>query len=104
VHLIVLSRIFFRSPDLSTAREFVAGLLALDSYGIRDGFLTPWLAAALVGGLAYHFTPKEWVERYVYGAFKLLPGFVLGYAFLRLCYFLMGLMEGTPRPFIYFNF
>ncbi|MCH9682481.1 MAG: hypothetical protein K0V04_13675 [Deltaproteobacteria bacterium] len=33
-HLLVLSRIFFRSPDLDTAREMVSGLIALDGYGI----------------------------------------------------------------------
>ncbi len=103
-HLIVFSRIFFRAPDLQTAREFVAGLLAVDTHGIRPGLTTPWVWALLVAGLAYHFTPARWVDQWACGVFRRLPGVVLGLGFVALAYGLMLLMEGSPRAFIYFQF
>ncbi len=103
-HLLVLSRIFFRSPDLDTAREMVSGLIALDGYGIREGLVSPWVGAALVFGLVYHFTPSAWVREHACNQFRRLPGFVVGLFFVGLAYGLMLLMQGQPRAFIYFQF
>ncbi|MCA9706084.1 MAG: MBOAT family protein [Myxococcales bacterium] len=103
-HLLVLSRIFFRSPDLQTARRMVAGLAALDGYGIREGLVSPGVAAALGLGLVYHFTPKAWVDEHACRLFRRLPGVVMGLGFAALAYGLMVLMEGRPRAFIYFQF
>ena len=104
LHLVVLSRIFFRAPDLETARTFLQGLLAFDGLGIRPGLTTPGVWVALVLGLAYHFTPKAWVDDKLGGLFRKTPGIVLGLAFLGLAYGLMKLLEGAPRAFIYFQF
>jgi D-alanyl-lipoteichoic acid acyltransferase DltB (MBOAT superfamily) len=104
LHLVLLSRIFFRSPDLETARKFVAGLIDFDLYGIRPGFVSPWIWAALVFGLLYHFTPKEWVNVHALKWFRKTPGIVLGLGFVGLAYGLMKLLEGAPRAFIYFQF
>jgi len=104
VHLVVLSRIFFRAPDLDTARAYVAGLTALDMHGIRPGFASVWIYVALAFGLAYHFTPKKWVEVHLMNAFRRTPGVILGLAFVATIYGLMLLLAGAPRAFIYFQF
>lgn len=104
VHLIVLSRIFFRAPDLETARTFIAGLLAFDTHGIRPGLVSVWVYIAIAGGLAYHFTPKRWIDESLYRVYQRTPGVVLGLLFVALCYGLMSLLQGAPRAFIYFQF
>ena len=103
-HFTVLSRVFFRADDLETSRQMIAGLLAFDGRGLRDGLLTPWLWAALVGGLAYHFTPRRWVHEVGYDLFRRVPGVVLGLLFAALTLGIMELMAGAPRAFIYFQF
>ncbi|PRQ04223.1 Peptidoglycan O-acetyltransferase [Enhygromyxa salina] len=104
-HLIVFSRIFFRAQGLGNAQEFVAGLAALDlEHGIRPGLVGPWVAAALIGGLVFHFTPKKWVDVHLMGLFRKTPGWVLGAVFVVFTYGLMKLMDGSPRAFIYFQF
>jgi len=103
-HLLVLSRIFFRSPDIETSREMVAGLVALDGYGIREGLVSPWVGLALAFGLVYHFTPADWVRVHACNMFRRLPGVVMGLVFVAVAYGLMTLMQGQPRAFIYFQF
>jgi len=103
-HYLALSRIFFRSPDLETARGFIAGLVRLDGHGIRPGLVSGWVWATLALGLAYHFTPRRWMDVHLRNAFGRAPGVLLGLAFAGLCYFLMALMQGSPRAFIYFQF
>ncbi|MEX1368374.1 MAG: MBOAT family O-acyltransferase [Nannocystaceae bacterium] len=103
-HLLVLSRIFFRAPDLQTSRDYIAGLLSLDGYGIREGLVSPWVAVLLVAGLAYHFTPRRWVDETACRLFRRVPGVLLGLAFTALIYGLMLLMADQPRAFIYFQF
>lgn len=103
-HFLVLTRIFFRSPDLRTARELVAGLVALDGHGIRSGLATPWVWLLLGLGLVYHFTPRRWVDERLCGWFRRTPGVLLGAGFVGLVYGLMRLMDGSPRAFIYFQF
>ena len=104
LHLVVLSRIFFRAPDLETARAYVAGLLAFDLHGIRPGLTSPWVWAALVFGMMYHFTPRSWIDQPLVGAFRRVPGAALGLGFVTLCFGLMKLLEGAPCAFIYFQF
>ncbi len=103
-HLVVLSRIFFRAPDLETARRFITTLLSFDGHGLREGLASPGVWAALVLGLAYHFTPVAWVDEKLRDLFRRLPGVVVGFAFVALAYGLMRLMAGSPRAFIYFQF
>ncbi len=103
-HLLVFSRIFFRAPDLETARSFIAGLLSLDGYGLRPGLASEWVWICLIGGLAFHFTPKDWVNVRALAAFRRIPGLALGVGFLGLAYALMKVLEGAPRAFIYFQF
>ncbi len=103
-HFVVLSRIFFRSPDLQTARRFVDGLTALDFNGIRPGLVGPWIWAALVGGLLLHFTPREWIDDKLLRGFRAPPGWALGILFALFGLGLMQLMQGSPRAFIYFQF
>ncbi|MCA9654421.1 MAG: MBOAT family protein [Myxococcales bacterium] len=103
-HLLVLSRIFFRSPDLQTSRDYIAGLLALDGHGIREGLVSPWVGLVLVAGLVYHFTPRRWVDEHACRLFRRVPGVLLGLAFCAMAYGLMVLMSDQPRAFIYFQF
>ncbi|KIG12802.1 putative poly(beta-D-mannuronate) O-acetylase [Enhygromyxa salina] len=104
-HLLVFSRIFFRAQGLGNARTIVAGLADFDlAHGIRPGLVSPWVAVALIGGLAVHFTPKKWVDEHLMGVFRKTPGWVLGVVFVAFTYGLMKLMSGSPRAFIYFQF
>nr|WP_255216352.1 MBOAT family O-acyltransferase [Pseudenhygromyxa sp. WMMC2535] len=104
-HLVVFSRIFFRAQDLDTARDFVHGLVHPDfSHGVRPGLVSPWIAAALIFGLVYHFTPQEWVDVHAKNIFRKLPGPILGLLFALFILGLMLLMAGSPRAFIYFQF
>jgi len=103
-HFTVLSRVFFRADDLDTSRAMIAGLLRLDSHGVRPGLLTPWLWAALIGGLAYHMTPKRWVEEHGYALFRRLPGVVIGLLFAALALAVHLLLASGPRANIYFQF
>ena len=104
-HLVLLSRIFFRATDPANARAIVAGLMEFDvQHGIRAGLVSPWVGLALVGGLAFHFTPKRWVDETLLGWFRRTPGWLLGAGFVGFIYGLMKLMAGGPRAFIYFQF
>ncbi|TPV94238.1 MAG: hypothetical protein B7733_16150 [Myxococcales bacterium FL481] len=103
-HLLVFSRIFFRAPDLDTSRQFIRGLLAFDGHGIRPGLTTGWVWLTLVVGVAYHFTPKAWVDVHALRIFRKLPAPILGVLFAALAFGLMKLLEGAPRAFIYFQF
>jgi hypothetical protein len=104
-HFTVLSRVFFRADDLDTSRGMIAGLLRMDTHGVRPGLLTPWLWAALIGGVAYHMiTPKRWVEIQGYALFRRLPGVVIGLLFAALALGVHLLLANGPRPNIYFSF
>jgi D-alanyl-lipoteichoic acid acyltransferase DltB (MBOAT superfamily) len=103
-HFTVLSRVFFRADDLDTSRKMIAGLLRFDAHGLRPGLLTPWLWAALIGGIAYHMTPKRWVDELAFGAFRRLPGVVIGLLFAALALGVHLLLSGGPRANIYFQF
>jgi D-alanyl-lipoteichoic acid acyltransferase DltB (MBOAT superfamily) len=103
-HFTVLSRVFFRAEDLDTSSEMIARLIELDGRGLRDGLLSPWMWLVLVLGIAYHFTPRAWVEERAYRLFSRLPGPVIGVLFVVLGYLIMQLLSGVPRAFIYFQF
>jgi D-alanyl-lipoteichoic acid acyltransferase DltB (MBOAT superfamily) len=103
-HFTVLSRVFFRAPDFEAARQMCRGLLAFDGYGLRPGLL-PWYLWLTFGfGLAYHFTPKGWVDIHAWRAFRKIPGPALGLAFALLALGLMKILSGSPKAFIYFQF
>ncbi|HEY0137220.1 MAG TPA: MBOAT family O-acyltransferase [Nannocystis sp.] len=103
-HFTVISRVFFRADDLDTSRAMIAGMLRLDTHGIREGLLSPGAWAVLVGGLAYHMTPKRWVEQYGYEVFRRLPGPVIGLLFAAASLGVYLLLSGGPRANIYFQF
>jgi hypothetical protein len=128
----VVSRIFFRADDFSIAKKLSAKVVGWDFRGVRPGlFRIPWwtewcegtLAEAvpglgyeivywvgehgmllvLIGGLAYHWTPRRWVDEVLRDRFCRLPGPAIGIAFALLALCLMTLLEG-PRANIYFAF
>lgn len=103
-HFTVLSRVFFRADDLGTSKKMIAGLLRFDEHLVRPGLLTPWLWAALIGGIAYHMTPKRWVDVVAYRGFKLLPGVLIGLLFAALALGIHLLLSSGPRANIYFQF
>ncbi len=103
-HFTVLSRVFFRAETFDGAKKMISGLLAFDPHLIRPGLITPWLLAALLGGTAYHFTPKAWVDELGYAWFRRIPGPVLGILGGLLALGLMQLSASGPRAFIYFDF
>jgi len=59
-HCVCLTWVFFRSPDLAHAVEFLAGLARFDR---PSEVATPMLLALLAGGLAAHFLPRDRLER-----------------------------------------
>ena len=103
-HFTVLSRVFFRADDLETSRKMIAGLLRMDTHGVRPGLLTAGAWAVLIGGLAYHMTPKRWVDEWGYAGFRRLPGAVIGLIFAAVALGVYLLLSGGPRANIYFQF
>ncbi len=104
-HFTVLTRVFFRAETFDNAKLMITRLLGSDPlFGVRPGLLTPWLLAALIGGTAYHFTPKRWVDDVAFGFFRRLPGPVLGVAMGLLTLGIMKIASSGPRAFIYFDF
>jgi D-alanyl-lipoteichoic acid acyltransferase DltB (MBOAT superfamily) len=103
-HFTVVSRIFFRAESFDVAKRMVAGLLDWSELVVRSGLLSPWVWLALVFGIAYHYTPKEWVDGKAFRLFCGLPGPLLGIALGLLGLALMKLMTSGPRAFIYFDF
>ncbi|MBK9756880.1 MAG: MBOAT family protein [Nannocystis sp.] len=103
-HFTVLSRVFFRADDLETSRAMIAGLLRFDAHGVRPGLLSPLAWALLIGGIAYHMTPKRWVEAHGYKLFRALPGPVIGLLFAAAALAVHLLLSGGPRANIYFQF
>ena len=103
-HFTVVSRIFFRSESFDVAKRMVAGLLDWGEVTLRTGLVSPWVWLALVFGIGYHYTPKEWVDGKAFRLFCRVPGPVLGIAMGLLGLALMKLMSSGPRAFIYFDF
>ncbi len=128
-HFCVLSRIFFRAPDLEHATAMVTQLASWDGLGIRPGLLSlpSWVEAAralqsspalraglawtgdwglgllLAFGLLIHFTPSSLPERWGRRLVAALPAPVLGLALSVLVWMLSDLLSG-PRANIYFAF
>ncbi|MFV8750634.1 MBOAT family O-acyltransferase [Nannocystaceae bacterium ST9] len=66
--------------------------------------LVEWgLLILLAAGIAYHFTPRRWIDELFASRFCKLPGPVLGVVFAAVCLLLMHLLDG-PRANIYFAF
>ena len=104
-HFTVLTRVFFRAETFEGAKRMVVGLLSFDpAHLVRPGLISPWLLAALIGGTAYHFTPKRWVDEVAFGLFRRLPGPILGLAMGLLTLGIMKIAASGPRAFIYFDF
>jgi D-alanyl-lipoteichoic acid acyltransferase DltB (MBOAT superfamily) len=103
-HFTVVTRIFFRTDTFDAAKRMVDGLLTWEGHFLRPGLLGPWVWVALVGGIAYHFTPKSWVDERLFALFRRVPGPLLGLGMALVGLALMKLMAGAPRAFIYFNY
>jgi D-alanyl-lipoteichoic acid acyltransferase DltB (MBOAT superfamily) len=128
----VVSRVFFRADDFRGAKSMCAQLVGWDGLGVRPGFFRiPWatdwvdtqLAGAvpdalhaaarglaehgmllvLVAGLAYHWTPRRWVDDLLARGFARLPAPLVGLSYALLALVLMKLLAG-PRANIYFAF
>ena len=119
------------ADDFDGAKQMTAKIVGWDGRGVRPGlfriqWLTDWSDSALaeapgfvhavvrgVGeygmlivlilGLAYHWTPRRWVDEILAERFRRLPGPVIGLAFALLGLCLMHLLAG-PRANIYFAF
>lgn len=102
-HFTVLSRVFFRAESFDVAKVMLTRLLSFDGLGVRPGLLSYPLIAALIIGIAFHFTPKRWVDEDAYAMFARLPGPILGLLFGALGILLMTILSG-PQTFIYFQF
>jgi hypothetical protein len=111
----VLSRVFFRADGMEGARVMIDKLLHWDGAGVREGlFRFPPLESApglgeyglaiLLGvGLAWHFTPRRWVDEWARDRFARLPAPVLALVVAVLAVLVMNILEG-PRANIYFAF
>lgn len=115
----VLSRIFFRAEDFESAIAIVEKLCHFESVGIRQGWfrLRPladlsWAPEILrefgalyilVLGLAYHFTPRHWVDEYLAGWVCRLRPIGIGLLLAITCGLCMHLLDG-PHANIYFDF
>ena len=102
LHFMVLTGSSSGPTASMPAKRMVGGLLALDGHCIRPGLLDRWLWVGPRVRLAYHFTPKAWVdEALASGSFRYAPGPVLGLGLglMGMCYVLMKLWLGArPGP------
>lgn len=124
VHFSVLSRVFFRSDTLESAREMVQKLLVWDGLGVRDGLMRiesvavwlqdhdmKWLVPVahygilvlMVLGFAIHYVPSGWVERTAHSLVRRTPAFVLGVTMAVVAGVLSMVLSG-PKANIYFAF
>lgn len=125
LHFSVLSRLFFRSESLESARLMANQLVNWDGRGVRDGLFrielfSRWIAEnpgfgflrpladwgiflLLLGGFAVHYTPSRWLEIGEKRTIPGLPAILLG-ACLATLFGFLGLLLAGPRANIYFNF
>jgi D-alanyl-lipoteichoic acid acyltransferase DltB (MBOAT superfamily) len=99
-NLVCLAWIFFRSPDLIHAADFLSGLGRIDDSRITA---TPFVLTLLVGGLAAQFLPRDRVamlERLVVRAPFPVQGALVGAAIVGIA----SLGPAGVAPFIYFQF
>jgi hypothetical protein len=99
-NLVCLAWIFFRSPDLIHAADFLSGLGRIDDSRITA---TPFVLTLLVGGLAAQFLPRDRVamlERLVLRAPFPVQGALVGAAIVGIA----SLGPAGVAPFIYFQF
>lgn len=99
-HFVVLSRILFRSPDVSTAGD-VASQLFVGTMSTAQVTWRTWLVLAV--GLGIHWTPKKWTDR-VQAGYRSLPALVQGLIVALVAALLFKLGSSQVVPYIYFQF
>jgi alginate O-acetyltransferase complex protein AlgI len=97
--IVVLTRILFRSANLTTAAQFVSAL-----FRSRQGSfpLSATGMAALVVAAVLHFTPVQWRDRIVTYT-ETRPAWMLGLVLVLTLYMVMAMTRGNGG-FIYFQF
>jgi alginate O-acetyltransferase complex protein AlgI len=97
---VVVAWIFFRSPSLEAALDYLRLLFASD---IETSILKPFILALVALGMAMHFTPCHWRDK-VATAFERLH-LAIQVMIIAGAIWLMALLAppGIP-PFIYFQF
>jgi alginate O-acetyltransferase complex protein AlgI len=97
--VVVLTRILFRSSDLTAARGFVDALFR----SVHGSFpLSIAGTLALATAAALHFSPVEWRDRIMAYA-NTRPAWMFGIAFVLMLYTLIAMTRGQGG-FIYFQF
>ena len=100
MHLVVLSRIFFRAVDLHNARD-VMEQLASGRFGVGHIPASVW--AVLVFGYVSHYTPRSWFEG-LNQRFVSLPGAAQATVLAAVSAGLMLVVSEDVVPYIYFQF
>ena len=99
-HLICLTWIFFRAPDLAHALSFLAGF---GNWGMGPSAVTPFLLLLIAGALAEQFLPKDrmaMLERLTLRIPLPAQGVLAGAAIVAID----SLGPSGVAPFIYFQF
>jgi len=100
MHLVVLSRIFFRSADLSNATDVISQL-TMGGHGF--GHVTASVWAVLVLGYVSHYTPRTWFEG-LRQRFVRLPAAAQATVLAAASGALMLVVSEGVVPYIYFQF
>ena len=100
LHFVVLARILFRSPDLTSAWTLWQSLW---SQGLGVARIDTTTRVILLGAYAWHFTPVSWLDRLREG-FQALPAYAQGVALALLATGMGAVAETDVVPFIYFQF
>jgi alginate O-acetyltransferase complex protein AlgI len=99
-HCVCLTWIFFRSPDLPHALEFLAGFARIAQPALMTN---PLVLALLAGGLAAHFLPHDRLERIEDWVVR-LPRTAQAAALGAIIVLIDRLGPDGVAPFIYFQF
>jgi hypothetical protein len=125
LHFSVLTRVFFRSESLESARAMARQLIDWDALGVREGLfriegLSRWLRGIdalawarplgewgilllLLGGFAAHYVPVRWVEHAAERVVPRVPAVLVGIGLAAL-FGVVSLLLAGPRANIYFDF
>ena len=97
--VVVLTRILFRSTDLTAAAQFAGALFR----SVQGSFpVSATGLAALAAAAALHFTPVQWRDRMM-AYTQARPAWMLGIVFVMTMYMVMAMTRGSGG-FIYFQF